>query len=864
MIALWARIALAQWRSEAWRTLATVCAIAAGVALSSAVWFVNATALGEFSTATRRLVGSADLIVRGPARSGFPDALYAELARLPGVEAASPVVQIETGLPGRRFTLEILGIDPLRAGTLQPALFGEIAGDVQKLFAADAIYLSPGAADALGVAPGGKFDVLVGDGVRTLEVAGILAGTPEAADAGETRSTAGGAARSPAGTDTRQIIGVMDIASAQWTLQQVGRLNRIDLRLAPGVDRAAFQRTLAAHLPAGVVAVPAAVERDRAATVTRAYRVNLNMLALVSLLTGSFLVFATQSLSVLRRRTALALLRALGMTRGALQRALFAEGVALGAIGSTVGVVAGTALAAIVLARLNGPFGSAPAGNPPPGAGLGSFTPQPLAMLAFVAIGTAVASIGAWLPAREAASRPAALALKAGDAEPALAPLRGIAPGLALLAIGGVLAFLPPVGGLPVFGYLAIALLLFGGVLLVPRMTAAVLALAPRSGRVALDLGLGQLRGSIGLFTMTLAAMIVSFSLMVAMATMVFSFRVSFVDWLGRILPADLQLRVAQGSDSVWLDTAAQARIAALPGIARAQFRRATQLLIDPARQPVTLISRELVLGDGADALPVVRAASGPRPAGLPPIAISESMQDIYGWRAGQVVQFSLGGQPRSFFVAALYRDFARSSGTVLIAPADYQRHTGDTTATEGSLTLRAGASPAAVTAAVRALLPSPDALDIFETTELKSLSLRIFDRAFLVTYALEAVAVVIGLLGVAVASGSTALSRRAEFGMLRHIGLLRRQIMGMLAGEGLLTGALGVAYGLGLGLLLSLVLVYVVNRQSFNWSVDLAIPWTQLAVLCVSLVAAATLAAVVSGRAAMSRDALRSVREDW
>ncbi len=143
-------------------------------------------------------------------------------------------------------------------------------------------------------------------------------------------------------------------------------------------------------------------------------------------------------------------------------------------------------------------------------------------------------------------------------------------------------------------------------------------------------------------------------------------------------------------------------------------------------------------------------------------------------------------------------------------------------------------------------------------------MSLRIFDRAFAVTYALEAIAVVIGLVGVSFASSSTTLARRGEFGMLRHLGLQRRQVLAMLASEGLLMSLLGVIYGLALGLVLSVVLVYVVNRQSFSWSVDLAVPWLQIAAFSVSLGLAAAVTATLSGRGAMSVDALRAVREDW
>jgi len=173
-------------------------------------------------------------------------------------------------------------------------------------------------------------------------------------------------------------------------------------------------------------------------------------------------------------------------------------------------------------------------------------------------------------------------------------------------------------------------------------------------------------------------------------------------------------------------------------------------------------------------------------------------------------------------------------------------------------------AAPETVTAALRACFPRGDAAEILTSTALRERSLQIFDRAFAITYALEAIAVVIGLTGVSFAAGSTALARRSEFGMLRHIGMLRRQVIGILAGEGTLMSAFGVLYGLTLGVVLSLVLVYVVNRQSFNWSIDLAVPVWQLGVLSVVLIAAAALTAVWSGRAVTSQDAVRAVREDW
>jgi putative ABC transport system permease protein len=154
--------------------------------------------------------------------------------------------------------------------------------------------------------------------------------------------------------------------------------------------------------------------------------------------------------------------------------------------------------------------------------------------------------------------------------------------------------------------------------------------------------------------------------------------------------------------------------------------------------------------------------------------------------------------------------------------------------------------------------------MDIAEPGEIRENSLRVFDRTFAVTYALEAVAVVIGLFGLASSFGALVLARSREFGMLRHVGMTRRQIAAMLATEGALVSALGLAIGIALGWLISLVLIHVVNRQSFHWSMDLHLPWGALAAFTVVMLAFSVLTALASGRRAMSRDVVLAVKEDW
>src|ERR1700676_1316939 len=615
---IWRVLLLAQLREQPARLLVTVFAIALGLALGASVYLVNSAALNEFGLATKRLVGEADVVVRGP-REGFPEQLFARLARDAAVSEASPVLELDAALPGRRDTLKVLGVDPFRAATLQPALIGDIGGGLFALFQPDSIYLSSRAAQDLKLRQGDLLQVIVGSSPKALRIQGILS----------------------EGTYSQEL-GLMDIASAQWTFNLIGRLNRIDLRLRPGNDVDVFRRDLARHLPAGVVAVAPQVERDRAITVTRAYRINLNMLALVALWTGAFLVFSTQSLSVLRRRRSLALLRAIGVTRSGLQWALVGEGAVLGVIGSLLGVMLGFMFAAAMLHVLTGDLGL---GQMHAMGATVHAAALPLGF--FFVVGVCVASAGAWMPARSASQQPPARSLKGGDGDYGEIARTSWHAGLALLLVGALFAQLPAVAGLPLFGYASIAVLLCGAVLLVPVLTVRVLALAPHTKRVVWDAAIAQLRENVGLSTLSLASIIVSFSLMVAMAIMVYSFRVSFEHWLGKLLPADLQIREPLGNDTAYWSPSEQAKLAAVPGIERLEFRRTRQILLDAGRPAVTLIARGATPSQAAGELPLIETAAPAPGDPLEPVWISEAVQDLYGLRNGGTLALSLAGHTR-------------------------------------------------------------------------------------------------------------------------------------------------------------------------------------------------------------------------
>jgi putative ABC transport system permease protein len=247
-----------------------------------------------------------------------------------------------------------------------------------------------------------------------------------------------------------------------------------------------------------------------------------------------------------------------------------------------------------------------------------------------------------------------------------------------------------------------------------------------------------------------------------------------------------------------------------------------------------------------------------------PALWVNEAMVDLYGFAPGSTVTLPLAGRTTPFFVAGVWRDYGRPQGAVQVDRATYAAITGDASVTNAALWLLPGADAMAVREAIRRALPGGERLEIAQPGEIRKLSLNAFDRTFAVTYALEFASMAIGLVGLSSAFGALVLARRREFGVLRHLGMRRGEVAKMLATEGVLTAAIGVGAGLVLGAAISLILIHVVNRQSFHWGMDVAMPWPQLALFALAVVALATLTAVVSGRQAMGTDVVRAVKEDW
>ncbi len=836
MLALLRTYSWQELRHHPWRSAAAVVAVMLGVALAFSVHLINASALSEFSSALRTVEGEPDLELRAT-QGGFDEQLYARVAADAGVRLASPVLEVATlafTAAGERVPLRVVGVDALVVPGVSPALMPQPAAGVDRLalFAPGQVFLNPSARQKLGDA--GTLLLQRGLDRLPVQVAGTVA--------------AGGAP-----------LAVMDIGAAQDLFGRGGQLTRIDLRLAAGTSRDALLGRL--QLPPGVAAAAPGDSAARVGNLSRAYRVNLTVLALVALFTGAFLVFSVLSLSVARRTQQLALLGVMGLTARERLRLVLYESLVLGVAGSGLGIALGTGLAGLALTLLGGDLG----GGYFPGV-----TPQlqwsAPAALAYGALGLVAAAVGGWFPARQAQSLPLAQSLKGlGSRLPAG---RRAGHALALLALGVILAFMPPLAGIPVAAYVSIALLLVGGIASLPPVVGAFYdRLAPHLAHRLLPLlAVERARRVRESAAVAVSGVVAALSLAVALTIMVASFRDSVARWLDVVLPADLYVRTADGTaagDTAFLDPGFVSAASQVPGVARTSTQRVRALSLDPARPAVALIARPL--DDVARQLPMVGDVT-PAPAGRVPVYVSEAMVDLYGARKGEdfmPLARALGRPQAIFHVAGVWRDYARQSGSVIIDAAVFQQLTGDDRVNDLLLWLEPGASAAQVQASLRAA-PAGALLEFASSQEIRAISLRIFDRSFAVTYWLQAVAIGIGLFGVAASFSAQVLARRKEFGLLQHLGLTRSQVLRVVAGEGLVWTAIGSAAGLALGLAVAVVLVHVVNPQSFHWTMDLWVPWLRLLALAMAVVVAGTLTAWVAGRAAAGRDMVLAVKEDW
>lgn len=855
MLALLRTFSWQELRQHPWRTATALVAIMLGVALGFAVHVINQSALDEFSRAVRTVSGQPDLELRAM-QGGLPESLYGRVAQQPQVSLAAPWIEA-TALAGTAtpVQLRVLGGDALRLAPVAPALMPRLfdGGGRLDLFAPDAVFLNATALEALGLTPEqARHTPLpwqLGGRAQTLRIAGTVAasGPP---------------------------LAVMDIGALQDSLQRWGQVDRIDVLLAEGATRESLLAELRRlpDWPAQALASRPGDDQQRIAEMSRAYRVNLTVLALVALFTGAFLVFSVLALSVAQRAPQFALLAVLGLTPRQRLGLVLLESLLLGMVGSAAGIALGAGLAWLALHLLGGDLGGGYFAGVQP-----ALQWSASAALTFGLLGVAATVAGGWWPARQAMELPPAATLK-GQGAGSESAARGL-PALLLIAASVALAFVPPVAGIPLAAYAAVALLLLGGMAALPWLLGQLLRLVPQSllrQPLAL-LPVERARRMRRSTTVAVGGVVASLSLAVALTVMVASFRDSMIAWLDAVLPAPLYLRTAGSAgraDAAPLPADLAARIAALPGVQRAQPMRSTSLWLSPDRPAVSLLLRPLH-GPQGQQLPWIQ---GPlqAPAGSTPVYVSEAVAQLYGVRPGQewpLLAQALPSEDSRVFVAGIWRDYVRQFGAIAMDWDDYQRLADGSATTAGPTEIAIWpdgddtATAQQLQARIQSLMTGPgaaQALEFASSGALRERSMRIFDRSFAVTYWLQVVAIGIGLFGIAASFSAQVLARRKEFGLLAHLGLTRRDILAVVAGEGMAWTTAGAIAGSLLGLGVAVILVHVVNPQSFHWTMELSLPWPRLLALAASVIAAGTLTAWLAGRAAAGREAVLAVKEDW
>jgi putative ABC transport system permease protein len=868
---------LAQWRAQPGRLAVASLSIAIGVALALAIHLVNQSALAEFDAALAVVNGQAQARIEARGAS-FDEVLYPRVAKAREVAAASPVIDAIFGVArpaegadsndSSPIRLRVLGIDLMRAAAVTPDLLPSVGSEDEPgegigLFADDAIFPSPRALELLGAKIGDRIELVTGAERVPLRIAGTA---PRASGA----------------------VAVMDLGTLQWRLGWLGRLSRIDLRLSEGVTPETLAGSGRLELPADVLVVAPEDARQRMSNLSRAYRVNLTVLALVALFTGGFIVHAAMSLAVARQQSDLALLGVLGASRRFILRQALGLGLLTGIAGSLLGLLGGVGGAHALLALVGGDLGGGYFAGGRPSLALGV---TPLA--AFGAAGLATALAGGLAPAWKIAARPSARALRSGSSEDLLAERQPFIVPVAMIALGAVLLAAPPIAGLPLPAYLAIALWLLGGIALVPHGVAAAAGLL-RSDQIARAgplawLAMQRLASSPAAAGAAIAGIVASVALASAMAIMVTSFRTSVDNWLGVVLPADLYGRIEASGPNASFDASMRERIAATAGIDRVEFIQATPMTLDAARPSVSLLVRPIDALRPQERLPLTGQALEV-PPGRIPIWVSEAMVDLYGWEPGSEVglpvarvassagrpgqnpnqdrnqdtrELAFDASPR-FFVAGVWRDYGRQHGAIVLGQSDWLALGGEMRATEFAAWLRPGEEAGPVAGRLREAVGHERELSLRSAGALREMSLKIFDRSFAVTWALEAIAIVVALFGVAAAWSAEALARKREFGMLRHIGIRPGDVVRQFALEAAVLASVAVCWGLVLGTAIALVLVHRVNPQSFHWTMDVSWPFAELFGGAFLLIALAIAVAALAARQASSLEPVRAVRDDW
>lgn len=873
---LLSRLSLRHARLAPGQTALLVLILALGVAVFTAVRLANRAAVSSFTHFTETLTGRSDFIIQAPA-GPLPETILPELGAAlsdlavqihPVLEstAAEPAAADAPRFGRRTFTLlgvDLVGVANLAAQQAASETFFRARSDTQRetgffdLFGDEPLaWLSPDFAEKTPA----HLDLVLNDRSVRLRVAGTIPRAPEA----------------PAAPAT---LVVLDLPRLQELLGRAGRIDRVEFVLEPGPGLETRRAALSARLAALGVANPATppeteirnaniasddaprwlvttpgARRETAEAMTAAFRLNLTVLSLIALLVGLYLVFQALDGAVVRRRAEIAILRSLGVDARTIRRAWLAEAALLGFAGAGLGLLLGWAGAQFAVRAVGQTVNALYFSTSVQAAHLA--LPEALVSLA---AGVAASLAAGWAPARVAAMTPPAQVLvRSAPGAVGGRWLRSWPLALGALAAGLVLSRLPPLdlgGGtrFPLAGHLAAFCgILGGGVLAALALPALGRALRPLAARdAAWRVALGHIARPTGRHRLAAAALVCAIGMAAGMAILVSSFEKSVRSWVQSALQADLYVS-SSGAQSAGSDNKLPPEtwraLAAHPAVAHAALFSAHPLVLDG--KPTTLGGGDLAHQASRGGFLWVGQPPGPEaldPAKNAGLALaSESFSERYRIQAGDTLVVPTPSGPRTLRVAALYADYGNERGALLVDRVHSSRWFGDDHATSVALDLLPGAAAETVRADLLAAHPG---LSIFTNSGLRSEVLRIFRQTFSITYALEFIGLAVAVGGLALSLASVLLDRRDELTTLRALGFRRSEIARATALEGAALALCAVAAGIALSFALGWLLIHVINKQSFGWTLAFNVPFAQLAALAVLVIGTGALVSHFVGR---------------
>lgn len=838
------------------RTLLTLLGVAAGVGVYIGIDLAVQASVQSFTRTARAVAGPAQLRVhRLPL--ALPESVLVALQPLEGRALLRPTLEAPAragGPTGYPFT--ILGVDLIgdprfveaeREGNRRserPRSSGLVAEDpranVRALFDRRSLWVPLTLAHAIGARD--SITVVVGTRAHRFQIHPIRVSGPI--------------------TSAAATVAFMDLAPFQEEFGRAGQLDWIDVEPAPGVALEPLREEMQRFLERSGTWADLRVEppEERSLQVERmlgSYRRNLRALSLISLVVGMLLAYNALLSSVLQRRSEIALLRALGASRGLVTLLLGAEGIVVGLLGGALGVLLGRALSVGALHLVSRTVSDLYARSAPGVVDLNGG--HWLMGIALGAASAAVASIG---PLREGLRvRPLEFLREEHPGRAGRSwSYRRIGVVLGALALAGYLIVRPDGPGGSVRGYVgAGAALLAGGLLALPVFVGLVHLLRgplqrlwSPAGRLAYATALAARRR----LSVSVAALLLAFSIVWGMASLVESFRVTVEGWADSTLRADLwitpQSRAgspAEGSmPPSWTTT-----LARLPEVEDVDAFRLRELSLGgemiwlgAGNSAVLARHGYLPLVGGGDPRPLLARAHTGRLA-----FVSEPLARRHGIHPGSTLLLPTPTGSHVYQVMAVYRDYSSDRGYVIVDRSVYLQDFRDSLVTTYALYLAPGVSRELGARAAEAALGQDEVIRVTDTRSIREEVRRVMRNTFAVTDALEAVAVMVALLSVLGALAALVLERTREIGVLRAIGADRRQIIRALLVEGGLLAVTGLVLGALTGVLLSAVLVHVLNRESFGWTLEIATPWGRVLLVAAGLFAAALLATLPPARRA-------------